>query len=109
MDAKLPDAHALHARLAADFAAEGVVPSRMFGSDAWLVDGRVVGLMQDHQAVFKLGAGSPQLADTLLLPGAALFEPGGSGRRWKDWVAVPIGSHEHFGRLLAEAVGVTRA
>lgn len=103
------DASGLHAELAADFAHEGLAPSRMFGSDAWLLNGRVVGLMQEQQAVFKLGAGSPQLEDALQLPGAALFEPGGSGRRWKDWVAVPLREQDQFARLLESAIAAARA
>lgn len=103
------DAASLHAQLAADFADEGVTPSRMFGSDAWFLDGRVVGVMQEHQGVFKLGAGTPQLEDALGLSGAELFEPGGMGRRWKDWVAVPLAEHAHFARLLEAAIAAARS
>lgn len=102
------DASALHAQLAADFIDEGIMPSRMFGSDAWFLDGRVVGVMQEHQGVFKLGAGSPQLADALGIPGADLFEPG-HGKRWKDWVAVPLAEQAHFARLLEAAIAAARA
>ncbi|NQX29196.1 hypothetical protein HQQ81_17770 [Microbacteriaceae bacterium VKM Ac-2854] len=102
------DASALHAQLAAEFADEGITPSRMFGSDAWFLDGRVVGVMQPHQAAFKLGAGTPQLEDALGIPGAELFVPGGE-RRWKDWVAVPLTEHAHFARLLEDAIAAARA
>jgi hypothetical protein len=101
------NASALHAQLAIDFADEGITPSRMFGSDAWFLDGRVVGVMQAHQGVFKLGAGSAQLTDALGIPGADLFEPG-PGKRWKDWVAVPLAEHAHFARLLEAAIAAAR-
>ncbi|MCS5722710.1 hypothetical protein N1028_05810 [Herbiconiux sp. CPCC 203407] len=38
----------------------------------------------------ELGAGTPEHASALSVPGAEPFDPGGVGRPFKDWVSLPL-------------------
>lgn len=82
----------------------GVVAGAMFGSRAFMLNGKSVGCLKGEVLAFKLGAGTPELAAALTLPGARLFDPSSHDRPFKDWVAIPLDQAGHAPRLLTEAI-----
>jgi hypothetical protein len=88
--------------LADDLAGRGVSAGKMFGARALLLDGKAIACLKGDVLGIKLGAGSPAHDDAMDLPDAALFDPAGNGRPFKDWVAVPVSQSEHW-LALAEA------
>ena len=85
-------------------AGAGVVAGAMFGSRAFMLNGKSIGCLKGEVLAFKLGAGSPELVAALSLPGAELFDPSAHDRPFKDWVAIPLAESAHALRLLMEAV-----
>ena len=76
--------------------------TQMMGMPALKKNGKLwVGLWKDEM-VFKLTDEAAH-AETLALDGAHLFDPGGRGRPFKEWVAVPP-AHEGRWAQLAERV-----
>ncbi|MEO6532494.1 MAG: hypothetical protein ABIO06_02855 [Pseudolysinimonas sp.] len=82
----------------------GVVAGAMFGSRAFMLNGKSIGCLKGDVLAFKLGAGTPELAAALALPGAALFDPSAHDRPFKDWVAIPFDHAERAPELLAAAI-----
>jgi len=85
-------------------AGAGVVAGAMFGSRAFMVNGKSIGCLKGEVLAFKLGADTSALADALTIPGAELFDPSAHDRPFKDWVAIPLAEAAHAPRLLVEAV-----
>lgn len=102
-------AQQLYSELIQQFESEGVVPGKLFGSLAFILDGSSIGCVKDGVAAFKLGSGSPALEHALGLPGATLFDPSSKGRPFRDWVAVPISDDAPLAELLEQAVTAVRA
>lgn len=67
-----------------------VVLTQMMGMPAVKADGKLVcGFIRSQEAmVFKLPEAEAH-AEALALDGAHLFDPGGEGRPFKQWVVVP--------------------
>jgi hypothetical protein len=78
--------------LAADVENAGVTVGKMFGATSLMVEGKAIGCLHGDGVAFKLGRDSAGHAAALTLPGAALFDPSGMNRPFKDWVVVPLGS-----------------
>jgi hypothetical protein len=76
-------------QLEPEFADRGVVLGSMFGAPALFFDGKAFACEKRGFFGVKLGAGTPEHAEAVLLPGAELFDPSGSGRPFRDWVAIP--------------------
>ena len=78
-------------------------PGKMFGMPSIFGPDRksIMGYFDGHM-VFKL-AGKAH-ADALALPGAALFDPSGTGRAMKAWVQVPAASADRWEELAETAL-----
>jgi hypothetical protein len=91
--------------LAVEFAPSGAVASKMFGKRALTLNKKAFAcLIDDESMTFRLGADAPAHAAALGLPGAALWDPSGMNRPFKDWVRVPISSAEEWSGLAADAL-----
>ena len=86
------DARERYDEICDDLAARNpeVVLTQMMGMPAVKADGKLVcGYIRSQEAmVFKLPDTSAH-AEALALEGAHLFDPGGNGRPFKEWVVVP--------------------
>jgi hypothetical protein len=86
------DARERYDEICDDLAARnpGVVLTQMMGMPAVKADGKLVcGYIRTQGAmVFKLPDASAH-AEALGLEGSHLFDPGGNGRPFKEWVVVP--------------------
>jgi len=98
----------LFGRLAADLAGAGAHAGAMFGKQALLVDGKAFACLKGDDLAFRLGAGSTAHQTALGLPGAALFDPSGKGRPFKDWVAVPLAESARWPALAEDALHTIR-
>ncbi|MGW4843092.1 hypothetical protein [Nocardia brasiliensis] len=96
----------LFEQLAADFSARGVTAGAMFGKRALHMGGKAFACLKGDLLAFRLGAGSSAHAEALVLSGAALFDPSGKGRPFKDWVAIPHSHADEWSRF-TEAAFVT--
>ena len=82
-----------------------VQPAQMMGYPSLKRNGKLVACYSadDDAMVFKLA--DPAAHDeALTLEGAHLFDPGGRGRPFKEWVAVPAAHTEHWPELAAAAI-----
>ncbi|MGC4112196.1 MAG: hypothetical protein QM747_17630 [Nocardioides sp.] len=77
-------------RIAAELANAGVVAGAMFGKRALKSGARAFVCLKGDMLAVKLGAGTSAHEEALDLDGAELFDPSGSGRPFKDWVALPF-------------------
>ncbi len=82
----------------------GVTQSTSFGKRGMTADGKVIACFLDDSMSFKLGASTPEHAEALALPDAALWDPSGMGRPFKDWVRVPEAHRDAWGRLAEQAL-----
>src|SRR5215212_9805292 len=94
------DAEARFDEIVDDLAPRGVLPGALFGARSLTVDGTAFACLKSDQLAVKLGAGSAAHTGALALDGASLFDPSGKGRPFKDWVAVPVGESDQWGRLV---------
>lgn len=102
-----PDAVEAFEVLAADIAHAGVTVGKMFGATSLMVGSKAIGCLHGSAVAFKLGRDSAGHAAALALPGAALFDPSGMNRPFKDWVVVPLASAEHWPDLVDAALALT--
>ncbi|PYI65380.1 hypothetical protein CVV68_18275 [Arthrobacter livingstonensis] len=102
-----PAAVAAFGDLAADVANAGVTVGKMFGSTSLMVAGKAIGALYGDAVAFKLGRDSAGHAAALALPGAALFDPSGMNRPFKDWVVVPLAAAELWPSLVEAALALT--
>ena len=93
------DAEARFDEIVDDLAPRGVLPGAMFGARSLTLGGTAFACLKSDQLAVKLGAGTAAHAAALELDGAALFDPSGKGRPFKDWVAVPATESAEWGRL----------
>jgi hypothetical protein len=63
---------------------------QMMGMPSLKSGGKMFAGLYADAMTFKLGAGTPALAEALALKGAKLFDPSGIGRAMKDWVQIPV-------------------
>ena len=101
------DAHARYDEICDDLAARHaeVVLTQMMGMPAIKANGKLVaGWVASAEAmVFKLTDGEAHAA-ALELSGSHLFDPGGRGRPFKDWVVVPAAHATKWPRLAEQAL-----
>jgi hypothetical protein len=90
--------------LAPGFADRGVTLGSMFGAPALFFDGKSFACEKRGYFGAKLGAGTPEHEAALALPGAELFDPSGSGRPFRDWVAVPADDPDVASALAEQAL-----
>ena len=99
------DARARYDEICDDLVARNpeVVLTQMMGMPAVKADGKLVcGWVRSEEAmVFKLPDAAAH-ASALALDGSHLFDPGGTGRPFKEWMVVP-GAHSSRWAGLAEA------
>jgi hypothetical protein len=87
-----------------DLSPRGVSAGKMFGARALMLDGKAIGCLKGELFAVKLGAGSTAYKNALALPDAALFDPAGKGRPFKDWVTLPVSQSKHWLALAEAAV-----
>ena len=97
-----PDA--LFDGLAADLAPRGATTGAVFGKRALKAHGKAFACLKGDALAVKLGEGSPAHGHALALPGAALFDPSGKGRPFKDWVAIPATHADEWTRYAETAL-----
>jgi hypothetical protein len=102
-----PAAVAAFDALAADVANAGVAVGKMFGAVSLMVGTKAIGCLHGDAVAFKLGRDSAGHAAALALPDAALFDPSGMNRPFRDWVVVPLASMEHWPSLADAALAFT--
>ena len=102
-----PDAVAAFETLSADVAHAGVTTGKMFGAVSLMVGSKAVGCLHGDGVAFRLGRDTAAHAEALALPGAALFDPSGVNRPFKDWVVVPLASSRHWTALAEAALAFT--
>jgi hypothetical protein len=68
----------------------GVSAGKMFGARSMMLDGKAVACLTHGVFAVKLGRDEPEHAAALALEGAEVWEPGGKGRPFHDWVALPF-------------------
>jgi hypothetical protein len=76
--------------IAAELAPDGVTAGAMFGKRALKAGGKAFACLKGDDLAVRLGDGTPDHGAALGVAGARLFDPSGTGRPFRDWVAVPV-------------------
>jgi len=82
---------------------DDVEPSQMMGMPCVKRSGKMVAGFTRGAMVFKLPDPDAH-ARALALDGAHLFDPGGKGRPFKEWVVVPAAHADEWESLAAHAL-----
>ncbi len=104
-----PAAVAAFEALAADVANTGVTVGKMFGATSLMVGTKAIGCLHGDGVAFKLGRDTAPHAFAMGPPGAALFDPSGMNRPFKDWVVVPLNSERSWPDLAEAALAALRS
>jgi len=97
------DLRAAYDAIVADLCVTAAVTSgQAFGMPCLKHAGKVFAGFRQEGMVFKLDG--PEHAVALALAGAHLFDPGGDGRPWKQWVVVPPDHAARWPALTREAL-----
>ncbi|GAA1496865.1 hypothetical protein [Paeniglutamicibacter kerguelensis] len=99
-----PEAMAEYQRISRTLLGEGVKPGKMFGKDALKFESKAIACLLEDRMAFKVGRDSKAMSQGMECPGAALFDPSGQGRPFRDWVAVPESSMERWEQLAQAAL-----
>lgn len=85
----------------------GAQLSQMMGMPCVKADGKMVAgwVASEDAMVFKLPDEMPHAA-ALCFDGAHLFDPGGRGRPFKEWVVVPAAHAAEWPRLAEQALAL---
>jgi hypothetical protein len=88
----------------------GAQLSQMMGMPCVKVDAKLIAgwVASEEAMVFKL-PGAAEHAAALALDGAHLFDPGGSGRPFREWVVVPYAHASEWARLAEQALALRAA
>ena len=81
-----------------------IVRSRMMGRPILTRGGTMFACLNGEVLALKLGAGTPEHTAALAIPGAALFDPGGKARPFKDWVSLPAEAEAEWVRFAEYAL-----
>ncbi|WP_378148028.1 hypothetical protein ACFJGV_07535 [Cnuibacter sp. UC19_7] len=94
------------ARLADELIDGGAPVERgmMMGRPILKLGGRMFAALSHDAVGFTLGASTPEHAAALAIEGADLFDPGLSGRAFKDWVAIPLDRSDRWPETAAAAI-----
>jgi TfoX/Sxy family transcriptional regulator of competence genes len=76
--------------LVAELGDPAIARGRMMGRPILTRDGTMFACLNGEVLGVKLGAGTPEHAAALAIPGAELFDPSTKGRPFKDWVSLPL-------------------
>ncbi len=101
-DAPPPAAREFDA-LAEALAEQGAARSRMMGRPMLTLDGRMFACLDAGMLGLRLGEQNPAHAEALALPGAEIFSPG-QGRRFRDWVSLPVDRADDWERFAVAAM-----
>lgn len=83
-----------------------VTAGQMFGKSCLKVNGKAFVSLHNDRLVFKRTGEHHKKA--LSLDNAALWDPSGTGRPMKEWVALPVEEAQHFTELAAEALAYVK-
>ena len=103
------NADELFDEIAEELAPRGVTIAPIFGKRSLKAAGKGIGCLLGDRLAFRLGAGTPAHTEALTLAGAALFDPSGKDRPFKDWVAVPVTHAARWPSLAVAALAHTAA
>ena len=100
------DAQARFDQIADDILARhgDVERTQMMGMPSLKRNGKLFAGLWKESMAFKL-PDTTQRESALALAGAALFDPGGRGRPFKEWVAVPPAHADRWSDLTDQALG----
>ncbi len=91
--------------LARTLAADGATRGQMMGRPMLSVGGKMFACLNGPVLAVKLGRSTEEFAAALDLPGAAVFKPGGDGKRsFLDWVALPLDAVDDWERYARAAM-----
>jgi hypothetical protein len=98
MAAPRPSERAFEAfdQVLAELGDPAITRGRMMGRPILSRAGTMFACLNGETLGLKLGAGSPEHAGALAVPGAELFDPGGAKRPFKDWVSLPLEESEQW-------------
>ncbi|MBO3083284.1 hypothetical protein [Cellulomonas fengjieae] len=86
--------------MADDLVARGATRAQMMGRPILKVGSTMfAGHVGGDRLVVRLGRDTDAFAEALALPGATVWEPGDSGRQFKDWVALPAALEDEWMRF----------
>ena len=95
--------------LASALAASGATRSQMMGRPMLSLGRKMFACLDGPVLAVRLGRSSPEFAEALDLPGAAVFSPGQSNRSFHDWVALPLDATDDWERFARSAMEFTAA
>ncbi len=80
--------------------------SQMMGYPSITRDGKMIGCFDTKGLSVKLGRSSDEHAAALAIPGASIFTPGNSNRRFHDWVTLPPSAAEQWLEYTRAAIDI---
>jgi hypothetical protein len=89
--------------LASRLTVHGATRAQMMGRPMLSVGGKMFACLDGPVLGVKLGRETPEFAEALGLPGAAVFSPGNSKRNFLDWVALPVDAVDDWERFAMAA------
>jgi hypothetical protein len=85
--------------LATSLAVAGAIRAQMMGRPILKIAGKMFACLDGPVLGVKLGRETPEFAEALDVPGAAIFSPGNSQRNFLDWVALPLDAVDDWERF----------
>ena len=94
--------------LAEHLGGHGVRVRSMFGKPTLMDEGgKAFACLLDGELACRLGQGTQPHTEALALSGSHLFDPSGTGRAMKDWVAIPPAHESRWPEFASAALSVT--
>ncbi|MGA1836092.1 hypothetical protein VD659_04090 [Herbiconiux sp. 11R-BC] len=95
--------------LAAELGDPAIARGRMMGRLTLTRAGTMFACLNGDELGLKLGAGTPEHAAALAVPGAELFDPSGKGRPFRGWVSLPLDAAEQWLLVAGDALAFVAA
>ncbi|TAJ49196.1 MAG: hypothetical protein EPO52_05265 [Herbiconiux sp.] len=85
-----------------------ITRGRMMGRPILTYRGTMFACLNGELLGLKLGAGTAEHTAALRIPGSELFDPGGKGRPFKDWVSLAPDAAAEWPRFASDALAFVR-